>query len=184
MTDFIKMIKERRSIRNFKSKQISDKDISLIISAGAYAPSALNKQPWKFTVVQDEKFLISISNICSTFMLNSDDEYLRASADRPNYSVFYHAPTVIFISMDTDVTGSIVDCACAAQNMLLAAHSLGLGSCYIGGFAIAFVEDAKLRSQLGIPKNYMPIFSIALGYREDVNPTAPPRRKDVTNYIL
>ena len=185
MNETIKAIKGRRSVRSFNTRQILDNDIEDILMAGTYAPSAFNNQPWKFTVIQDKKFLDQISEICVDVMLKSGNSILVEAASQPNFNCFYNAPTVVIVSIDKEVPCSIVDCALAVQNMSLAAHSLGLGSVFLGGFAAAFYEEKFIKDFLGklnLPENYQPFFAVSLGYKTGETPE-PPRKEDVINYI-
>lgn len=116
--DLFDAIFSRRSIRKYKPGKIKEADINEIIKAGMYAPSAVNKQPWHFVVFRNPKSIEQIMEI------------------HPNASMLQNADLGILVCTDTELQhdegyGSI-DCAAATQNMLLAAHALGLGACWIG----------------------------------------------------
>ena len=96
------------------------------------------------------------------------------------FHVFYHAPTVIVVSGAQDADGvlkPIVECSAAIQNMLLAATSLGVGSCWVGLTAFFFANRDNVRS-LGIPEGCVPYYSVTLGYPDPTFTPGAPRRKE------
>ena len=174
MNDTLKTIFNRRSIRSFEEKQINDEDLSLIIAAGKAAPTALNSQTWHFTVIQDQTILNDISRINRNILLNCGVKAIEERAKDENFSNFYHAPTVIIIS-DEEGDYADVNTANAAENICLAAESLGLGSCYIASFrpALQSSNGADLRRLLKLPAGQSPKWAVALGYIKGSTPAAP-----------
>ena len=185
MNETIKNILERRSIRAFKEDQIKDEDLQIILECGKYAASANNLQPWHFTVIQNKDLLNWIVEQNKVLMLNSNNERYISWANQPNFHLFHHAPTVIVISGDENSMHGKGDCANTTQNMAVAAHSLGLGSCYIASFAQIFntPKSKEYIKELGIPDGYKPYFSLAVGYKACENPTPNPRKENSVNYI-
>jgi len=160
--EVIEAIKGRRSIRKYKDEPVARELILQIIEAGRWAPSAMNAQPWKFIVTTDQ----------------AKKEKM---ADRSRYAKFLpNAPVAIIVCARFDERRqvedkalryfSIQDTAAAIQNMLLAAYSLGLGTCWIGDF-----DERQLKELFTIPENYNPVAIIALGY-PDVQPTSTFRK--------
>ncbi|MBB6214368.1 nitroreductase [Anaerosolibacter carboniphilus] len=184
MNETMKTILSRRSIRAFKDEQIKTEELQLILEAGQFAPSAMNGQPWHFTVVQNKELLHKINEACRTLLAKSGNKMFEERVKDPNFSVFYHAPTFIIISGDEKAMLAQIDCAVALQNMLLSAESLGIGSCWIHALASLFSteEGAALRKELGIPDQYTPFCSGAFGYKA-MEPTAPPRKEDIVSII-
>lgn len=185
MNEVLKVIRERRSTRMFKSEQIKDEEIKEILDAGIYAPSATNKQPWHFTVVQNKEIIDALSNSFKELAKKSDNEYIKRFGENKNFHVFYNAPTVILISGDESNQMSAVDCAAATENMLLAAESLGIGSCWVGfvAYLLNNEEGKEYLKKLGIPEGYKQIHSVALGYKKVNITNAPARRENTVNYI-
>ena len=185
MNETIKSIFERRSIRDFGPEQIGNEDLELILDAGRYAASAGNMQPWHFTVVQNSALLEKIAQETRRLMLLSESQLDVLRAQSPDFSNFYHAPTVIIVSGDKKNRFAYGDCADAVQNMAVAAHSLNLGSCYIASFlhALSGENGPALIAAFGLPDGFEPYFSLALGYKTGPNPPAPERNKNVVNYI-
>jgi nitroreductase len=165
MADALQVLMTRRSVREFLGTQLSDDEVKTIVDAGLHAATAMNRQSWHFTVVQDRRLLDAISGAVGAVMVDSGIPSLIERARTTGFSCFHHAPTVIFVSSDGSHY-SLADCANASQNMCLAATALGLGSCYIGSFVQAFDHPSgkHLLAQFGLPDNYKPVFSIALGH--------------------
>lgn len=185
MNETLQVIRNRRSTRAFREEQIKDEELKEIIDAAIYAPSATNKQPWHFTVVQNKELLDRLSESFKEAARNSGNDYLKKVGDNEKFHVFYNAPTVIFASGDENNHSAAVDCAAATENMLLAAEAQDIGSCWIG--FIAFLlnnEDGKeyLR-ELGIPEGYRQIHAVALGYKKFNRTAAPARKENSVNYI-
>ncbi len=185
MDETLRVIANRRSIRKYQPKQIAEAELEQILNAAIYAPSARNQQKWHFTVIQDRALLDRMVCIIKENILESDNEFLKQRASTPGYHTFHHAPTVIMISAEALAHLIELDCGAAAQNIALAAESLNIGSCIIASSAILFASERgqELAQELGVPKGYIHICSVALGYKDGENPAAPPRNRDVYNYI-
>src|SRR3569833_2065099 len=126
------MIRQRRAVRDYKTDAVPAGLLQQMIAAASWAPSAMNEQPWLFTVVSDPGLLDRISSQAKASMLDNMDAVPRASHFRdvlgdPDYNIFYHAPVLIVISAPADGQWGAEDCALAAQNLMLAATGLGLG---------------------------------------------------------
>jgi nitroreductase len=144
-------ILNRNSVRSYKRDQIDEKVLSSILKCGLRAPNGWNRQPWDIVYVQDKAFLDELN-----FAITADS----------NGSVFYHAPTVVFISGDESDEFYVTDCPLAAENMIIAAASLGIGSCIIA-YLSNFLNGRNgqiYKEKLGIAENYKVCVAIALGY--------------------
>jgi len=119
MNDVLNTIQNRRTIRRFKSDPVDDKDLQMILEAGRWAPSFSNLQPWKFIVVKEQGLKNALDSVARESVLHWG---------------INRAPVVILVCVDrrVDPLHAIEAGAAAAQNMVLAAHSLGLGSGWIG----------------------------------------------------
>lgn len=165
MADALQILLTRRSVRQFLETQVSDEEVKAIVDAGLHAATAMNRQSWHLTVVQNRELLDAISGAVGAVLVDSGVPSLVERARSTGFSAFHHAPTVIFVSGDgTDY--SHADCANASQNMCLAAAALGLGSCYIGSFVQAFDHPAgkQLLKRFELPADYRPVFAIAIGH--------------------
>lgn len=185
MNETLKNIRNRRSTRNFLPQQLKDEELQMIIDAGIYAPSATNKQPWHFTVIQNKDMIDRLNAAFKQIAKKSDNEYVKKFADNEKFHVFYNAPTVILVSGDENNKYSPVDCAAATENILIAAESLEIGSCWIG--LIAYLlnsEDGKeFVKELNIPEGFKQIHAVALGYKKNKSTNAPRRKENTVNYI-
>ncbi len=183
MNEVLKVIKCRRSVREYNNEQqIDEASLQAIIEAGIYAPTACNEQPWHFTVVQNRELLDEINVESKAFMASSGEEWMRNMAANPEFAVTYQAPTVIVVSGRRESTAWQVDCAAAVQNMLLAAESLGIGSVWLG-LSRAALSDKHIIERLSIPEGYEPFYSVAFGYPKGQHPQAPRRNTNVFNYV-
>jgi nitroreductase len=182
MNDVIKTIKERRSVRAYTDRQLSQEDLELILEAGRYAPTAHNGQPWHFTVVQNQALLDEISAKAKAVMAGAGDEWLSDMGKNPESHLTYHAPTVIFVSAKEDAMGFQSDTCAALQNMMLAAESLGIGSVWVGllWFYMALEEAPRT---LKIPEGNKLAHAAAFGYAKGPKLPAPLRNPDVVSYI-
>lgn len=186
MNQTITSILERRSIRAFKPEQIPEREINWIVEAGLYAATSRNKQPWFFSIVQKQSILDKLTRGTLETMRTTNIEQYKIKAQDPRYSPFYNAPTVIFLAGRDGDESSPIDCANAAQNMCVAAYSLGLGSCYLRGFRQAFENpglEAEINRELGLPAGYSIIYAVAIGYADEQPPQTPHRNRDVIRYI-
>ena len=146
-------IKKRRSITNFFSKSIDEKDLNVVLEAGRWAPSWLNKQPWKFIVVSDKTTRLDASCIVSSIFSATIKE----------------APVFIAICVNPEINPYhfIEEGAAVTQNMALVAQSIGLGTIWIGAFSLTNEKNSiekKLKDILKIPKKWRLISLLPLGY--------------------
>jgi len=182
MNRIVDTIKKRRSVRSFRPDQISEDELNVIIESGLWAPSGHNTQPWHFLVVQDKSKIDQMSRSTIEKMAHSPIDWVRKLAAKEGYHLFHCAPTVIIVSgkqSGDKFLPVVADCAAAIQNMLLAAESLNIGTCWIGLTSFLF-EDAQETASLKMPEGYAPYYSIAVGYKSAGFTPAPPPRKDGT----
>lgn len=184
MADVFSVLMQRRSVRAFTDEQVTDEEIHTIVQAGLHAATAMNRQSWYITVVQDGAFLKQISAAVAQVLIDSEVPSLVERGKDPNFSVFHHAPTVLFVSGDGSHYSN-ADCANASQNMCLAASALHLGSCYIGSFVQAFDHEGgeALLKRFSLPEGYRPVFAVALGHADQVPVLAQAPRDFRVSYI-
>lgn len=185
MNETIKLIKERRSVRVFKEDQISDEVLNEILEAGLYAPSAMNAQSWHFTVIQNHEVLEKITVAAKETFSKLDSPHFKSLATNDKYKVFYNAPTAIIISGDSKSYSPELDCSAAAENIMLAAKALGVGSCWIGSMQYIFGNgnNDALKKDLEIPEGFKPLIAISLGYAANETSKAPDRKPNKVNFI-
>jgi nitroreductase len=186
MSTTINDIIERRSIRQYKDQKVPRNTLELLVKAGRCAPSAMNYQSWHFTVIQNNDV---ITRITETLKSSSRDpgapRYLEGVVTNPEYTVNYGAPVFIIISGDRVRPTAINDCSLAAGNIMLAAHSLGLGSCWINqpGVVCDVPEFRSLLTELGVPESYKVYACICIGYADQTISMPPERIDGVENYV-
>ena len=182
--EVIEAIKTRRSIRKYKSTPVDGKTIELVLEAARWAPSWKNSQCWRFIVVRDSKIKNKLA-----------DTLIAVSADRPNRAAeaIRQAPVVIVACAELGKSGYyareprepvtdkgdwyMFDVALAMQNLVLAAHSLGLGTVYIGAF-----DAKKVASILGVPEGFCVVSMTPLGYPDEEPPIRP--RKELSEIVF
>ena len=185
MNAVLETIRRRRSIRKYRPEQIDPAKLDLILESALWAPSGHNVQPWHFLVVQDAQKLDEMSAKAIALMNASPHPWVRKLASGEGYHLFHKAPTAVIVSGKkalNDMDFSMADCSAATQNMLLAAESLGVGSCWIGLARLLFPSQGE-NYGLGIPQEYQPLYAVCLGYKEEnFSPKEPPRKEGRLDY--
>lgn len=185
MNAVIQAILERRSIRKYKPDNISSQNIDLIVKAGLYAPSARNRQPWHLCVLQGQELIDKVTAELKAAVARMPENPYKAFVGADNYTVNYHAPVFIIVSADPAVSSlAMADCALVLGNMFLAAHSLGIGSCWINQLGSACDEPGFRQTlrKLGVPDRNMIYGCGAFGYAESAPTEAPDRREGVVTF--
>ena len=180
-------IKKRRSIRKYKEMQIEQEKIEAIIEAGLYAPSGHNAQSWHFTVLQNKEVIDQISAGTKEALKDCETPLFRRMARNESFHILYDAPTVIVVSGKKEGAYSMeADLGAATQNMLLAAESLGVSSCWIGLVVEYFKGEEKEQrnEEIGVPEGYEVQYAVTLGYSSlEGNPKPHARKENTVNYI-
>ncbi len=189
VNELMTTILHRRAIRRFADRQIEEEALEQILQAGLYAPSAGGRQGPIMAVCQDKQVnerLGRIKRANARPRMATATSYVSREqpsiADDPNIkNAFYDAPTVITLFGPRNFLFAAEDCAVAAENMMLAADSLGVGSCYIGQGWTAFADPygQEILKQWGIRTDYYAVMQLLLGYpREgDAHPAPKPRKQ-------
>ncbi len=174
----------RRAVRDFTDAAIDDAAIRQLIDAAIQAPSAMNEQPWSFVVVRDKALLDRISAEAKAQMLRTTpagllSHHFQETLGNPKFHIFYHAPVLVVIAAKNDGPWGTIDCALAAQNLMLAARDASLGTCWIG-FAQGWLATAEGKAALGLPPGYVPVAPIIVGHPKVAPP--PVARKEPEIY--
>ncbi len=172
MQDVLEFMKTRRSIRKFKSDMIDDDTLNKIIEAGTYAANGRNMQSPIIIAVTNKEMRDRISKMNAEIMGNNSDP-------------FYGAPVILIVLADKSKPTAIYDGSLVMGNLMLAAHSLGVGSCWIHRAKEEFetAQGKEILKQLGINGEYEGIGHCALGYPDEDYPDVIPRKENRVFYI-
>lgn len=180
-------IYHRRAIREFTDEAIGRDTIEKLIEAAIQAPSAMNLQPWAFVVVRDRAALARMSrqakaHLLKTIAKGSPLDRFRESLADPGFDIFYGAPALVAICA-RPVDGEPVvhetgDCGLAAQNLMLAAHGMGLGTCWIG-LSQPWLDTPDGKAELGIPGTYTVVAPLILGQPKSFPPSHGRKKAEV-----
>lgn len=182
MNPVLSAIADRRSNRAYKQALLSDETLNALLQAAVQAPSAVNRQPWHFTVVRDQKLLKELNAAVWEAMMARDPEKRSARFQDPNFDVFYGAPCVIFISGDRQNSWTPIDCGIAVENIALAAQALGLGSVILGMPRDAFKgpKGDDFRKALAFPDGFDFEIAIAVGEATDTKEAHPVKENKIS----
>lgn len=192
MNEVLNAIFNRRSITSYKTKKVPSKLLNEILKAGVCAPSVQNNQTWYFTAIISKEALADMNAAMKEALLAIPiSKYTSPTvisqiglAKKEDYNFFYNAPVLIVASNDKNYLGASADCALALENIFLASHSLGLGSCWVNQLSWQCNNPRirKLLTAIGIPEHHNVYGSAALGYANEPLPPLP-RKDGVVNII-
>ena len=164
----IETIMTRRSVRKYQPQAVNRDTMQIIVECGINAPNAINRQAWEIRVMDNPEVIMKLTDL---YVKDNPKE-----AENPSFiNMFRNAPTVAFIANDTTFAYSPVDCGLMAENMILSAWSMGIGSCCLGGparFMKSNPEANKYLQEMGFSENYDLLLCIGFGY-----PAETPKAK-------
>ncbi len=180
------VISGRRAVREYTLQAVDQDSIRYLIDCAVKAPSAVNQQPWAFTVVRDQILLDTISrqakqHMLSTMQGNRHAAHFQSHLESDDFHIFYHAPVLIVISAVEEGPWIVEDCSLAAENLMLGAFGKNLGSCWIG-FAQSYLNTPKGKALLNMPEQWIPIAPIIIGHASSL-PDAVARHKPVIQWV-
>ena len=168
-------IAARRSHRAYQDTPITQEQLDILLTACLQSPSAVNKQPWHISVVRDRQLLSDINDATRDGMQRKSADQRSPRFEDKKFDVFYGAPLVFFLSADPNWRYSMMDCGIAAENIALAAESIGLGSVILGLPREAFVSERaeEFRRRLCFLPNEDFAIAIAVGVPTDTKAAHP-----------
>lgn len=189
MNHVIEAIEKRRSIRSYQPRPVPKDIVEAVINAGNEAPSAMNSQPWRFVVIEDgeaKKKLLRAALPNARKVLDTVREsdparhelIMKRLKELPD-PIYYSAPVVVFVIGSGRYAG--LSCPLACQNMMLAAYSMGIGSCWVG-FGSMVTDDTEVKDLLGLADEETIFGPILLGYPEGY-PERPPKKGPQIRWI-
>ena len=158
------MILNRSSIRSFTDESLTEEMLSALTDCALSAPNGGNAQPWHFVFCTDRSKLQALENDQIAAIKASGNERMIALQEARNWKILFNAPLVVWIA--TRGGNSALDAGIAGENMVIAAQSMGLGSCFIGGASAAFrgPNAAHWKSFFSIPEGYEVHCGLAVGH--------------------
>lgn len=159
----------RRSVRAYTPQILDSSTIETLLDAAVRAPTALHLEPWAFVIVQDKQLLKEVSDLAKPLFVEEvrhrvaqGDSHSFNHFTRPEFNIFYDASTLVIICAKSSGPFVTADCWLAAENMILAACAMGLGSCVIGS-SVAALNLAGVKKNLGIAEEYSAIAPVIVG---------------------
>jgi glutathione peroxidase-family protein len=171
-------IMARRSIRKYLDKPVEHEKLEAVVKCGINAPSGMNRQPWIVRVVEDQKLIADVTEV---FKQENPEQVAR---DKDFKNMFRNAPNLICVCTPANGGGEL-DAGLLGENMMLAAQSMGLGTCCLGGPVRFLLSNEKCKfflDRLDIPADYKLNYILAIGY-PDEQPDAKPRDASKVKYI-
>ena len=171
-TNFLDIIRTRRSYRSYKPEQITDEQLNAVLEAGTYAPTSRGLQSPFIVAIQNEELKALLAKMNAEIMGVTTNPY-------------YDAPTYVLVFVPADAPNGIQDASLVLENMMLAAHAQGLGSCWIHREREMFSthEGKELMKSWGLPEGLVGIGALALGYPAEEPAQPKPRKQDYYRVI-
>ncbi len=177
--DVIETIMSRRSIRKYLAKPVEHEKLAIVAKCGINAPNALNQQPWAVRVVEDPDFIKKTTEI---FKKEKPEQVKRDSGFK---NMYRNAPNIIVVATPKGDSWGLLNAGLLGENMMIAAKSLGLGTCCLGS-AARFLQDTEAckpyMAKLNLPKDYEICYVLAIGYPNET-PEARQRDESKIEYI-
>lgn len=171
----------RRSIRAYSQEEVKSEAVNTLLLSAVRAPTAIHEEPWAFVIVQGSQKLKQLSDLAKPYFierLHRNHQTESRSLDtfnKPDFNIFHNAGTLIVICAKQTGDFAVADCWLAAENLMLVACSIGLGTCVIGS-AVEALNNSKLKILAGIPAEYTAVAPIIVGTPE--GETAATSRKE------
>ena len=196
--DILKTIFERRAVRKFTDKPVEEKLILELLDAARMAPSAMNRQPWHFYVLTNKEKIKAFSKAIMHHsklamvkaglkevvhhVLHPSSFHLKDGLDffKSEDPIFHGAPVVVFISSTRSNEWAQLDVGMCAQNIMLAAKSVGLDTCPVG--LAKFIENTEEYKELNVPSSEQINLAIIIGYGNET-PSVHERKKDNVSFL-
>lgn len=183
--DAIEAIKDRSSVRHFEDRDVPVNIMVNILECAQRAPSSGNKQPWEFILIKDKKVKEKIALLGARSLYERKKAKLKESKMR--FGEIANAPLFVVVACDTRKSPTFWrhDGSACTQNLLLAAHAIGVGSVWLGAPVALEKFSKEIKKTLKMPKTYDIVSIVALGYPSKV-PSQSPRKslKDQVHYEM
>jgi nitroreductase len=186
--DFKTVLMNRRSIRDFQDREAPLSIVKEIIQDTCLEPTASNRQPCRFVIIQDRDWIKKLSaeskrNLLADLARTPDSplkQYEAALRDE-KFNVFYNAPCLVLVIGPRDLFSLEVDCGLTAAYFMFSAVSRGMGTCWVG--LGAHIRDRKILSEIGVPNDYRIVAPIILGYPVTIPPVSERHAPEIVRVI-
>lgn len=176
-------IKCRRSVRCYTNEPVSEDQIETVLEAGIWAPTGMDREPWRFIIIEDKKLIKYVSDETKLEVQRMMPQLAERFATEEDI-VCYNAPVLVLICSEKSPRWSnlnLLDCVLATQNMFLKAYELGLGTCYMG--YVSFLNSKlDILKKIGVPENYDLMVPFIMGHPK-TKQGAGKRKKPITKWI-
>ena len=171
-TNLLEIIRTRRSCRSYQPEQITDEQLNAVLEAGTYAPTSRGLQSPYIVAIQNKDLLERLAQMNAEVMGVTTNPY-------------YDAPTYVLVFVPADAPNGIQDASLVLENMMLAAHAQGLGSCWIHREKEMFAteEGKELMAQWGLPEGLIGIGALSIGFPAGEPSPAKPRKEGYTRVV-
>lgn len=178
--DIITCISERRSGRAYTDEPVTDEVLDELIRLGTLAATGSNTQPWGFVILKNKAEIDEWSDKTKQHLKTHLDDFPHLKQyeswfGNEDFNVFNHASRVLVIYGSSQARYHEYDCTLAASNIMLAAHSKGIGTCWIG-FAEHMLDTVEFKNRYNVPEEFRLVCPMSLGYMK--HPLKPPKRRD------
>ena len=178
MNDTLKNIYERYTCRDFKDTPLTPQQVDDIVKAALSAPSAMNSQPWHVIMVTDKKLVDELDAEGMDILKTAEDQSMYERMMSRGGKLFYNAPNLAIVLSDGSNWGTL-DCGILCQNIVIAAQSLGLGTCIVGmaGVPLNGPKSDEYKKRLGFPEGHSFAIGVLIG---EINSGKEPHEHDLS----
>lgn len=192
MTVFEAMAK-RHAVRAYRPEAVDEATVRELLKEAVRAPTAMHAEPWSFVVIQDRALLKRYSDLAKESWSGerdgahtvahptASDAHAKAILSQPDFNIFYDAGTLVLICARPLGSFVAADCWLAAENLMLAACAMGLGTCCIG-FAVPVFNRADVKGELGIPQDVVAVVPIILGVPREEGTQTPRKEPQIISW--
>ena len=178
----------RRSVRSYSPEKLDRETIDVLLNAAIHAPTAVHEEPWQFVVIQNAALLKRLSDRAKKQVEEDaqnnpgeQSKVLLGIVSNPDFNIFYDASTLIAIAVKPVGAFVTADAWLAAENLLLAAYGLGLGTCVIG-LAVSCLNTPDVKRELGIPDEVLVVAPIIVGKPRGETPISPRKNIEIITW--
>ena len=177
-------IKGRRSVRAYTDEPVSKEQMNAVLEAGTWAPSAMDREPWKFVIIESKALIKLVSNETKALVkVNMPPLAQQFSTDAD--IICYNAPMLVLVCTEKDQQwehSNLLDSVLATQNMFLKAYDLGLGTCYMG-FVQFLSSKPEVLKKIGVPDNYQMMVPFIIGHPKAKQGTGKRKKPVIKEWI-